>query len=64
MATCPRCGGTRRIKKTYPAPKDIIYGFLRDWPCPECYGMGEVSCCEGAIGGHDDITNRPAIEAD
>jgi hypothetical protein len=29
-------------------------------PCPACHGGGTESCCEGAVGGPEDVTNNPS----
>jgi len=28
-------------------------------PCRQCNGCGWESCCDGAVGGPDDVTNNP-----
>jgi hypothetical protein len=40
-----------------PARRDMVAMMII--PCPACGGSGQASCCEGAVGGADEITNTP-----
>jgi len=46
---CGTCHGARAIQSPIGSPI----------PCPECYGTGITSCCEGACGGPGEVTNGP-----
>lgn len=61
MAKCKICetsGKPGWVKKSYPAPKDVVYGLVPYWPCPACGGTGIESYCEGTVGSPEEITNH------
>lgn len=45
MMRCETCDGTGSLL------------LSAAYPCPVCGGVGIASCCDGAVGGPDDVTN-------
>ncbi len=57
---CPTCKDSGRpgwVHRSYPAPKNVIYGYSPWWLCPSCNGTCVASRCEGSIGGPFEVTN-------
>ncbi len=56
---CEDCGGIGKLAVLrFPilGPRMLIE---KEMPCPSCGGSGQQSCCEGAVGLAEDVTNNP-----
>lgn len=44
----------------------VIHCISGQWigwkPCPACNGTGIASCCDGAVGGPDEVTNGGTVD--
>jgi DnaJ-class molecular chaperone len=61
MAVCATCYGRGYVwVDLLGRPVTIPPMVSLAKPCPACHGSGTESCCEGAVGGPEDVTNNPS----
>jgi hypothetical protein len=59
MARCQYCGGVGRLVRGSQQGQrnDVRQAWLE--VCQACQGSGVESCCDGPVGGPDEVANAP-----